>query len=256
MKRYQIGADGTLERSKLYAQADKVTDDLVSAIRRANGRGETSWREDDGSVQMFPTVALAVRSMLAAAGRGTRARQFRTVATKNDPAVYLHVLSGSPANLGASIPPAALGANGPAIRRTLAFHEELSLVFEDYKSLGLYAPRPIRAETPQGWDQGDPWPAGAYASEHAWACADDAGKGKGKPSGGYDTGPTLKPSLAKITTYVLANRQRLGMVDHIFDRHRWQAPTYRREAYTGSDPHDTHTHSAFGDHDGRKPPWL
>ena len=81
--------------------------------------------------------------------------------------------------------------------------------------------------------------------------------GKSNAQGGFDQGPTLRPLLQKITDYTLANRRRLGLVHHIFDHHQYHARNdFREDEYTGSDAHETHTHSAFGEHSGKKPPWL
>lgn len=254
MKRYQIGNSKDAVRSKLYGRRAGVAITLARTIRAANGRGQTRWQVGDGKVQTSNTVVGAVAGMLVAAGKATERARIRTLPRKTTQAsVHLWALFGEPQTLPPA-PAAAYKANGRAIRRTIAYHEELTLVFPEYKTLGAYVPRPIKAEIPSGWSTGMPWPKGAYASEHAWAGANDAGKSN--DHGGYDQGPMLAPLLASITEHTLANRDRLGVVDHIYLRHRWHAPDFAEVAYTGSDPHDTHTHTAFGEHHGEQPPWL
>jgi hypothetical protein len=173
------------------------------------------------------------------------------------PRVHLWVLVGEVQDPGQP-PSEARKVNSEAIRATLAFHRELSLAFPGYKTLGAYAPRPLKDQTPDGWKRGDPWPMFqgelASASEHAWGDGIDAGKAG---EGGFDTGPSLKPLLQSITDYTRANRGRLGVVDHIFDGFRFhERDGFARKPYTGKDQHTTHTHTAFGEHHGEKPPWL
>lgn len=147
----------------------------------------------------------------------------------------------------------------PGVRRTVRYHTEAMLVIPELRPLGLYVPRPLRDDTPDGWQVGDPWPRGAYASEHAHATADDFGVDR--PDGrGYSSDPDrLAAFLGSLTRYVLANFRRLKVRDHIYDHNRWRPSSSgepMRSAYTGSDDHETHTHTAFDDNGGRKPPWL
>lgn len=259
--RSQLGGSDSLERTRLVEHRPELKDELIRAIRRAIGPGEMRWQAGSDPIQTAPNVEEGAAAMLAFAGEATETLRIRSVPDEDSdqPSVHLWVLIGEIQSISGAIPEDARDENGQAIDGMLGFHEELSFVFPDYKTLGGYVPRPIKDQIPDGWETGDPWPdfggGPAFASEHAWGDADDAGKSNGH--GGFDQGPSLKPLLNRITDYTLANRERLKLVHHIFDRHQFRKrDDFERVVYTGSDPHDTHTHSAFGEHDGDKPPWL
>jgi hypothetical protein len=259
--RYQLGGSDTLERTRLVERRPELKDDLIREIRRAIGPGAMRWQAGNDPILTASNVEEGAAAMLERAGDAIETLRIRTVPDQDpgEPSVHLWILIGDLQNISSAIPDEAREKNGPAIELMLEFHEELSFVLPDYKTLGGYVPRPIKDQIPPGWETGDPWPmfegGPAFASEHAWGDADDSARSNGH--GGFDQGPALKPLLGRITEYTLANRARLKLVHHIFDGHQFRkSDDFEKTVYTGSDPHDTHTHSAFGEHDGRKPPWL
>lgn len=256
-RRFQVGRSDSDRRGPLRTRRLPTYRELAGMIRKVHGRGDVRWTDGD-HIHSAGGPRRAAVQMVQAAKHREHAARFRTVA--DDPrheSVHLYRLIGEVADLTGPIPNAARRTT--ATKRTLAYHLEISLVYPTYKTLGLYVPRPLKADEPPGWDTGDPWPAGSYASEHAWAAADDAGKEA--PGGGYDSGPDLFALLSQITRYVRANWDRLKVDEHIFNGRKYEAlahpgTPYREGPYTGSDHHDTHTHTQFADHGGRKPPWL
>jgi hypothetical protein len=255
------GRSDTLERTRLVERRPELKDELIREIRRAIGPGGMrrlgGQRTDRDGRQRREGVA----AMLERAGDAIETLRIRTVPDQDpgEPSVHLWVLIGDLQSISSAIPDDAREKNGPAIELMLEFHEELSFVFPDYKTLGGYVPRPIKDQIPPGWENRRPVApvrrGPAFASEHAWGDADDAARSNGHA--GFDQGPSLKPLLGRITEYTLANRGRLKLVHHIIDGHQFRrSDDFEKTVYTGSDPHDTHTHSAFGEHDGRKPPWL
>lgn len=259
-KRYQLGESDTLERSRLVEHRPELKDELIHSIVKASGHGSMTWQAGGEPRVVASNVEDGVTGMLKLAGDASETLRIRSIPESSGQAsVHLWVLVGQVPDISTQVPHRARKVNGLAIDAMLAFHEELSFVFPDYKTLGGYVPRPIKDEIPPGWQTGDPWPRfddkPAFASEHAWGDADDAGRSDGH--GGFDQGPALKPLLGRITDYTLANRQRLKLFHHIFDGHQFRKQdNFEMKPYTGSDPHDTHTHSAFDEHDGLKPPWL
>ncbi len=259
--RFQLGRSDTEERSRLVEHRPELKDELIHSIVKASGHGSMTWQADGEPRVDASNVEDGVTGMLKFAGDASETVRIRSIPEQGSvqASVHLWVLVGNAPDISTQIPDEARKANGGAIDAMLAFHGELALVFPEYKTLGGYVPRPIKDQIPPGWVVGDPWPMFegklAFASEHAWGDAVDAGKSDG--AGGFDQGPSLRPLLVRITDYTLANRARIKLVDHIFDRHSFHVRNgFQETDFTGSDPHDTHTHSAFGEHDGEKPPWL
>jgi hypothetical protein len=130
-------------------------------------------------------------------------------------------------------------------RRTVAFFAEIHLVFPKLRNLGIYNPRTLRYDS-------------SYWSEHAWAAAADCGVDNQEGTG-FATDPNrIALNLEALTRYVLANFSRLGVAQHIYNSQQYLASGtgYVKRPYTASDPHETHTHTAFANHDGAKPPWI
>jgi hypothetical protein len=250
--RYQIAHGWT--RSRLYTSESRVVEILAAAIRADVGRHTTvRWRREGvEDWTTSPNATRAAHDIVDDLGPRTRAQ---VVQVRGGPTLWKYV--AEPPAPG-YVPAAALET--AATRRTLRFHTELHLAVPLARPLGLYVARPLRSDIPAGWEVGDPWPAGAYASEHPWAAADDAGGDNTAGTGYAAAGERLTKILTDVTAFTLANYERLGVRDHIFDGRRWRrsdtGPAPKPVAYHGDDPHDTHTHTAFADHGGRKPPWL
>lgn len=234
---YQVGYGrhrwGPLRRGYLSAVFE-----LTNAIRKARTDPDRALRfraegqEFADSAGPFAGAWAMARAMLAAAKEAKPTIWHTTVR------VQLAVRSGEVREM---VVPAA-AAKTAATKATLAFHEEVSLVFGGAKTLGVFVPRVVAGTS--SW------------SEHAWAAAEDWGVAKGD---GYETNPTrIALVLDDVHLYVLANSERLGVERHIYDGHVWWANEGRldRDRYLGSDQHDTHTHTQFADHGGRKPPWV
>ena len=260
MERYQIGRSDTDRRSRLFRPTRNLVQALSQEITEVHGSGEVRYKVGSAARKSAASAKAAAQEMVEAASRIHKTTKIRTVPVGDGPSVHLWVLVGEIQNIARiAIPPDARKVNGRAIAATQRFNEELSLVFPAYKTLGGYAPRPLKDQMPDGWNFGDRWPMfqgrPASASEHAWGNGVDVGKAG--PGGGFDQGPALKPLLQSVTDYILVNRERLGVVDHIFDGFRFhQRDGFRKTPYTGKDKHTTHTHTAFGEHNGTKPPWL
>lgn len=252
-RRYQASADGAAW-SVLYVAGWQARRKLRRILRESPDVAEpVRWRIRGESWQSSDTYRTAARAIVADAAE-RKARTDYDIAK----GAHFRLLVGLPV-----VPPVPdQAAKTPATRATLAFHEEMQLVFPDWKTLGLYVARPLKDDMPPGWSIGDPWPPGAYASEHAWAAADDTGMKDNADPGRYETDPArLYMFLHNVTEYVLANFTRLEVNEHIFDGRSYRtAPSthrgYLSVAYTGSDTHKTHTHTQFADHDGAKPPWV
>lgn len=260
MERYQIARSDTDRRSRLFRKPSPLIPELARAIAGVHGSGAVQFKVGNAAREAAASPRLAARAMAEAAASIETRTMIRTVPEGDGISVQLLVLVGEVQDIARTpIPAKARSVNGTAIRATMLFNEELSLVFPQYKTLGGYVPRPLKDQMPEGWAFGDPWPMfqgkPASASEHAWANSLDVGKAG--PGGGFDQGSTLKPLLQSVTNYTLANRERLGIVDHIFDGSRFhERDGFRKTEYTGSDKHTTHTHTALGEHSGDKPPWL
>jgi hypothetical protein len=261
MERFQIGRSDTEVRSRLFRKpTHNLIRELSRVIEEVLGTGEVRYQVGNAAGQRASSAKTAAQAMAEAAAGIHTSTRIRTLRTGGAPSVRLWVLAGEIQDIfRIPIPAQAREVNGKAIDATRRYNEELSLVFPTYKTLGGYAPRPLKDQMPDGWAFGDRWPMFqgrlASASEHAWGNGVDVGKaGAG---GAFDQGPALKPLLRSVTDYTIANRERLTLVDHIFDGFRFhQRDGFRKTPYTGSDKHSTHTHTAFGEHNGNKPPWL
>lgn len=141
------------------------------------------------------------------------------------------------------VPPPA-GAT-TATKQTIAYGQEMTLVFPEWKSLGLYVNKTSTSGGKTVW------------YEHPWASAQDAGVLDADGEGFETHEPERTFFLEQFHRYTMSNASRLGVVDHIYNGRRWRSRTgYKPEAYSGSDDHSTHTHTAFADHGGVKPPWV
>lgn len=257
--RYQLGHGWS--RSALMRPGAGLRDALWHSIQRDVGEhveirwrveGREDWRSSANALKAAGDILALARS------RGAVVLEVAESGGGVGPAKWLrlHKYTAEPTPAG-SIPAIALASAGT--RRTIRFSDEISLAIPDERTLGLYNPRPLKSDIPSGWSTGDRWPAGAYASEHAWAAARNAGVDT-PDHAGYSSDPArLAKVLGDVTRYVLANYRRLGAVDHIFNGRRYRRSSsglYAPSSYTGEDHHTTHTHTAFADHGGRKPPWL
>jgi len=257
MDRFQFGHGW--ERTRLFTNVEKVRSGLWQRIVAELGAGvEVQWRRVGTQTWLrsrTPAAAAADILTRAKALKGAVRIEVRYTAEPGGRLV-LHKYVADPPSPGA-IPAAALATTGT--KRTLRFHSEIHLAVPAARPLGLYNPRPIKSDIPKGWETGDPWPSGAYASEHAHACADDCGVDN-LAGTAFSTDPArLDAMLDDVTAYTLANFIRLGVVEHIYEGSKWipgpnGSPVKTR--YGGSDAHETHTHTAFADHDGAKPAWL
>lgn len=257
MRRFQLDY-GNHRRSKLYGQTLRARRAIVEALPR----GACRWRvADQERWNSARTRRAAARAVLHDARGRERTTEYRIRSTADADALGVWLLVGAPA-VPTGIPTAALGTR--ATKLTLRYTQEIQLVFPDWKTLGLYVPRPLKDQIPAGWSTGDRWPMfegkPAYASEHAWAAANNTGMRDDRNPGQWETDPArLSPFLAEVAEYQKANFARLRIVEFI-----WNGHAYRRNAdagftvrvYTGSDQHTTHVHTQFADHEGHVPPWL
>lgn len=256
MEQFQVGHGW--ERSRLYSSAVNIRLTLRRRIAKEAPRGTVEWRRQGTEKWRSSANPLAAALAIVKAARELKGHSIFEVrgTGKDGPRLALHRYTAEPPSPG-TLPKAAMLL--AATRRTVRFHEEIHLAVPGARPLGLYVPRPLRDDTPPTWRTGMPWPRNAYASEHAWAAADDCGVDNAAGDG-YAVEPLrIGPVLEDVTSYTLTNYTRLGVVDHIHNRVRWRRRpdgTPMLERYGGSDPHDTHTHTAFGDHGGSKPPWL
>lgn len=252
-RRYQASGDGEVW-SGLVVAGWQARRKLRRVLRQSDDVAEpVRWHRRGDGWQTSETYRSAARAIVADAAK-RKGRTDYDIAKK----AHFRLLVGLP-----TFPPVPdQAAKTAATRATLAFHEEMQLVFPDWKGLGLYVARPLKDDMPSGWQIGDPWPANAYASEHAWAAADDTGMKDNADPGRYETDPArLYVFLHTVTEYILANYRRLAVNEHIFDGRAYRAAPsthrgYLGVTYSGSDLHKTHTHTQFADHDGAKPPWL
>ena len=255
--RFQFGHGS--ERSRLFTTTANVRRAFTTSIGEELGTDvPVEWRKVGAQGWRSSANAEA-----AAAAIVDRAKAQKTAVEievrktgKEGPKLVLHKYVDEPRDPGA-IPEVALASEGT--KRCLRFHEEISLVVPEERSLGLYNPRPIKDDIPPGWSTGDPWPNGVYASEHAHAAARDCGVDNAAGTD-YETHDQARLDLYldKITQYVLANFTRLGVVEHIYESQKWVPSDAGPVAqpYGGSDKHETHTHTAFSNHGGAKPDWL
>jgi len=255
--RFQIGHGFT--RTPLLRPGAKLREALVGALRRDVGAGvQIEWRVDGADRwRVSPNAVAAAEEMIAFARERERPLVLEVAGSLVDATrLKIHKYVAEPTPVPA-LPKLALVTAGT--RATIRFNNEISLAIPEERTLGLYNPRPLKDDIPPGWEPGDKWPAGAYASEHAWAAARDAG-GDNEAGTGYEpAGPRLAWILGEVHRYTLANYERLGVVDHIYNGRRYRRTpggAYVSSAYTGSDRHTTHTHTAFADHGGDKPTWL
>ena len=144
--RYQLGGSDTLERTRLVEHRPELKDDLIRSIRRAVGPGAMRWQAGDDPILTASNVEEGAAAMLERAVDAIETMRIRTVPDPDSgqPSVHLWVLVGDPQNISGVIPDDAREKNGPAIDLMLEFHEEVSFVFPDYKTLGGYVPRPIK----------------------------------------------------------------------------------------------------------------
>lgn len=258
MERFQYGHG--FKRSRLYSSPATFRAVLWKRIRQEVGSGvPVDWRRVGAEKWRTSANAYAAARQIVKAARELKPAavfEVRHTATDEQKRLRIHKHVADPPAI-TNIPKVALLTR--PTRRTLRYHAEIEVAIIGVRNLGIYVPRPLRDDTPPGWTVGDPWPDDAYASEHAWAAAKDCGVDNATGTG-YATEPArIAPVLEKVTNYTLANFARLRVVDHIHDHVRWRRRpngTPMLERYGGSDPHETHTHTAFADHGGAKPPWL
>ena len=246
--RYQVGRGW--KRSGLMGAGARLEEALWTAIRNAVGaHNETRWRVAGADkVTIAPDPLRAARGMIEFARDRDRALVLEVLGSGGGAGekqwIRLHKYTAEPTSEGA-IPLVARAT--VETRRTITFNDEISLAVPRERTLGLYVPRPLKF---------DP----SYWSEHAYAAARDAGADNGKGDGFSSDPAVLALVLGDVTRYTLANYRRLGVRDHIYNGRRWRrndvGPAPASEPYTGSDRHNTHTHTAFADHDGRRPSWL
>jgi hypothetical protein len=255
--RFQFGHGW--ERSRLFTNPANVRQALATAIGEELGVDvPVEWRRV--GARRWRSSATADAAATAIVDRSQEQKTAIEIEVRKTgmegPKLVLRKYVDEPRDPGA-IPEVAQASEGT--KRCLRYHEEISLAVPEERFLGLYVPRPIKDDIPQGWETGDPWPQGAFASEHAHAAARDCGVDN---AAGTDFEKNdqarLDLYLDKITQYVLANYQRLGVVEHIYESKKWvpsgAGPV--AQPYNGSDRHETHTHTAFSNHDGAKPAWL
>lgn len=239
LRRFQTAHEGTAKTSQLYKAPWMAQLALRSELRHYRDRNPIKWKRDGTGWQEARGPFRAARQILRDASKQKAATVYKTSVGV---LFYLRVAAvETPTN----IPAAALKTK--ATKLTLRFHTEMQLVFVNWKDLGLYVPRTLKD------------PGSTYWSEHAWAAANDTAMKDEKNPGAYETDPArLFPFLQTVTDYVLANFTRLGVNEHIFNKTAHKATPSGSTAvpYTGSDPHQTHTHTQFADHGGHKPPWL
>lgn len=245
--RFQIGRGWV--RSGLMGGGAKLHEALWKAIRNELGAHvEVKWRvAGSDRIRSSRDPLNAANDLVAFARERDRAVVLEVLGSGGGrgPAkwIRLHKFTAEPTSV--TIPAIALATT--ATRRTVRFNDEISLAIPGERTLGLYVPRPLR-------DDPDYW------SEHAYAAARDAGADNAARTSWSSDPIVLSSVLGDVTRYTLANYRRLAVRDHIFNGRRWRradtgdAPA--STAYTGADRHNTHTHTAFADHDGRKPPWL
>ena len=246
--RYQVGRGWT--RTGLMGAGARLEEALWTAIRNAVGaHNETRWRRAGSEkVTIAKDPLAAARGMIEFAKQRGGALVLEVLDSGGGRGegqwIRLHKFTADPPSTS-SIPLVARATT--ATRRTIRFHDELNLAIPGARNLGLYVPRPLKS---------DP----SYWSEHAYAAADDKGADNRDGSGFSSDPAVLAAVLGDITRYTLANYRRLAVRDHIFNGRRWRrsdtGPAPASEPYGGSDRHNTHTHTAFADHDGRRPAWL
>lgn len=210
--------------ARLALQREIAKDDTKPVLWKK--AGTQRWRESKGAYYASGAILAAAAAHVNDVSFRTReGAKLRTLTTETPPVP--------------SVPALARATTG--YRRAARFWTEMHLVFPEIKSLGLYVPRTLKDGS-------------GYYSEHAWAAAQDWGMSNGK--GGYITDISkLKPFLAMVNRYIVANFDRIGVDKTIFDGRQWYGE-HKVLPYTGSDSHDTHTHTQFANHGGKKPPWL
>jgi hypothetical protein len=236
MRRYQVGYTED-KFSKLYGRASFG---LRRTLCKALPQQALKWRITGDPWNETKNRRVAARQMV----RDAKDRKGRTDYQVQGAATTFHLRVGTPV-MPTNIPAAALKT--AATKRILAFHEEMQLVFPDWKTIGLYVPRTLKT------------PGSTYWSEHAWADADDTGMKDDKNPGAWETDITrLKPFLDQVNAYILANFTRLELQRSIYNRTSYvrKLAGYLPGDYTGSDAHTTHIHTQTADHDGKKPPWV
>lgn len=230
---FQVGRG--LHWSRLYKSKVRAHRALAREISK-DAKGSVKWRRA-GQKVASPNEAnganLAATAIIQDAIKRGKDTTYKTSA-----GAKFRVFYANPPAVP-SVP--ALAKVTPSFRKTAKFWTEMHVVYHDQiKSLGLYVPRTLKDGS-------------GYYSEHAWASALDWGMSNGR--GGYEQGPKLYPFLKGVNTYITRNFVRLGVDKTIFDGKQWYGPD-KVLPYTGSDKHDTHTHTQFANHAGRKPPWV
>jgi hypothetical protein len=241
--RFQIGHG--FARTPLLRPGAKLRTALERALRRDVGVGEEiHWRIAGADKWRVSRSAEHGAAEMIAFARDRDRALVLVVADTGANRLALHKYVADPPSPGA-IPAIALAT--AATRRTIRFHNEIALAVPQERPLGLYVPRPLKI------------PGSEYWSEHAYAAARDCGGDNAAGNGYEPAGPRLTAILDDVHAYVLANYRRLEVVDHIYSGRRWRRNadgSPRVETYTGTDRHTTHTHTAFGDHDGIRPTWI